>query len=186
MIASIEHLVAEHDNILQMLDVVRSASLKVLAGESVPQDDFTKMISFIREYADKTHHGKEEEFLFREMLAELGQPGQNLIRSGMLVEHDLGRLYVADLENAVNAFAADPGDENRLDILVAAGSYVNLLKRHISKENAAVFPFGDSNLSDEALARVEEESIRYEEDPENTALREKQLAVLKELSARYL
>lgn len=186
MIKSIEHLVYEHENIKRMLDVVRAASLRVLAGEAVPAKDFHAMIAFIRNYADKTHHGKEEEFLFKAMLAELGMPGQNLIRSGMLVEHDLGRLYVSDLENAVNAYAAEPTEASRLDILVAAGSYVNLLRRHIDKENAAVFPFGDRQLSAEALAAVDADSERFEADPANTAVREEQLQVLADMAAKYL
>lgn len=182
---SIEILVHEHDNILQMLDVVQEILLRVLRGEEPDVSDFQKVIGFIRNYADKTHHGKEEDFLFKEMLLEFGSVGDNLVRHGMLVEHNLGRLHVADLEDALNAYAQKASDESRLAILVAAGSYVSLLRRHIDRENAAVFPYGEKNLSAEALARVEAQTEAFENNVQNAAVRRKQLEVLAELKHKY-
>ena len=45
----------------------------------------------------------EEQFLFREMVAYLGATGKNLIQSGMLVEQDLCRSHILDLEMALKA-----------------------------------------------------------------------------------
>lgn len=182
---SVELLIHEHDNILQMLDVAHNASLRVLAGETPDVSDFRKMIGFIRNYADKTHHGKEEEFLFKEMVEHLGGIGDNLIRHGMLVEHSLGRLYVSELDDALTAYEAAPSAESRLAILVSAGSYVNLLRRHIDRENGVVFSFGQNNLPAEAMERVEAQTTAFENDPENAAEREKQLAILDELKQKY-
>lgn len=182
---SIEILVHEHDNILRMLHVVQKASLQVLGGEAADVADFKKMIGFIRNYADKTHHGKEEEFLFKEMVDSLGIIGDNLVRHGMLVEHNLGRLHVSDLEDALTAYAQNATDESRLAILVAAGSYVNLLRRHIERENAVVFSFGEKNLAADALARVEAQTAAFESDPQNVAIREEQLHILDELEKKY-
>lgn len=184
--AGIDILMNEHDNILVMLDILRSASLKILNGHSVIIDDLRMMIDFIRLYADKTHHGKEEEFLFKDMVAELGPMGDNLIRHGMLVEHDLARLYVYNLENAVNLYEHNPNDNNRLDILVSAGSYIDLLQRHIEKENTVVFPFGKNNLSQCAIKTIDESTIKFEEDEANAVVRKSQLAALKVLKSRYL
>lgn len=183
---SIEILVEEHENILQMLDVVHKATLRVMQGETPNQADFQKMIAFIRNYADKTHHGKEEEFLFKEMLEQLGTVGENLVRHGMLVEHNLGRLYVSDLENSLIAYKKDDAAENRLAILVAAGSYANLLRRHIERENAVVFPYGAKNIGAEAMARVEADTASFEQDPKNAAMRDAELAILAELKEKYL
>lgn len=183
---SIDILVAEHENIKQMLDVIRHASLAVLKGAPVEVNDFREMIAFIRLYADQTHHGKEEAFLFKEMVSELGGPGENLVRHGMLVEHDLARLFVANLEAALNEYEKAPSDELRLDILVAAGSYRELLTRHITKENGVVFPFGERNLSEEALGRVTEGTDAFENDDNNKAVRDAQLEVLEKLTKRYI
>lgn len=182
---STELLISEHDNILRMLDVIHRASLRILGGAAVDIDDFKKIVAFIRGYADKTHHNKEEEFLFLKMVEDLGDMGDNLVRRGMLVEHDIARLYVSDLDEALDAYAAEPTDESKLAILVAAGSYEKLLCRHIDKENAVVFNFGDKNLPAASRAWVEEQVAAFEADADNAAKRDEQLAVLAALEQKY-
>ncbi|MGC4018436.1 MAG: hemerythrin domain-containing protein [Muricomes sp.] len=182
---SVKILVQEHDNILRMLDVIHKASLKALQGGEIDVDDFKKMVDFIRKYADKTHHGKEEEYLFKVMVEDLGGAAEKLVRNGMLVEHDMGRLYVSDLDAALDAYREDPADENKLDILVAAGSYEHLLRRHIQKENEVVFTFGERSLSEKSAQWVEEQSEKFEKDSANIAQREYQLGVLDELEKKY-
>lgn len=182
----VETLVREHDNILKMLDVVHAASLRALAGAPLDVDDFKQMVAFIRLYADKTHHGKEEDYLFKAMVSELGAMGDNLVRHGMLVEHDLGRLYVSDLDTALDAYRQTPTDEAKLAILVAAGSYEQLLRRHIQKENDVIFPFGEKNLPAEQLAWVEKQMCDFEDSPENAAQRDRQLKSVDKLARKYL
>ena len=92
-----EIMQAEHDNILLFLDVVRAMCCHVLETQEVDTGDFRKVVDFARNYSDHQHHGKEEKFLFNEMEARLGAMGQNLIRHGMLVEHDLCRGHILDL-----------------------------------------------------------------------------------------
>lgn len=183
---AITTLVNEHDNILRLLKVIRRAQLNVLEGETPEVADFRKMINFIRLYADQTHHGKEEEYLFKEMIAELGEMGNNLVRHGMLVEHDLARLYVRNLEIAVDAFEENQSAEAKLDIIINSGAYAELLARHIAKENAVVFTFGDRQLSAEAKERVENDMADFEGADENRKVREEQLAHLDELEKKYL
>lgn len=182
---SIKILVNEHDNILRMLDVIHKASLDALNGSPINIDDFRKMVDFIRKYADKTHHGKEEQFLFKAMTDELGNMGENLIRHGMLVEHDIAWLYVSDLDAGLDACEFKPTDEAKLSVLVAAGSYEQLLRRHIQKENDVVFPFGEKNLSAPSAEWVEAEVMQFENEDTNAELREYQLSVLGELESKY-
>lgn len=183
---SIETLVSEHDNILRLIKVIREAQLKIMRGEEPSPADFRKFIAFIRLYADQTHHGKEEQFLFKEMTDELGAMGDNLVRHGMLVEHDLARLYVRSLEQAVDEYEAEKSLDKKLDLLIYSGAYADLLSRHISKENAVVFTFGERQLSPEAKARVEAATEAFETDEENRKVRETQLSILDELEKAYL
>lgn len=183
---SIKLLVAEHDNILRMLDVVHAASLKILEGVPVETSDFWHIVDFIRKYADKTHHGKEEAYLFKVMTDELGAMGENLVSHGMMVEHDIARLYVSDLDAGLKAYEQKPTSKAKLSILVAAGSYEQLLRRHIQKENDAVFPFGERSLSKHSAQWVEEQVSVFENDLANAEEREHQLSMLNELEKRYL
>ncbi len=40
-------------------------------GSEVPDADFREIIDFVRGYADKHHHGKEEKYLFPKMVEKL-------------------------------------------------------------------------------------------------------------------
>lgn len=84
-------MVEEHKNIKRMLAIIRKYCYKILKNEAVQYEEFYRIIDFVRNYADKHHHGKEETLLFDKMMHELGPTAEKLIRHGMFVEHDLGR-----------------------------------------------------------------------------------------------
>ncbi len=180
----IEILVQEHDAILRMLQVIRKASVKVMKGEDIIYEDFLKMADFVANYADGLHHGKEEKFLFQHMLEELGQMGKNLITHGMLVEHDLGRLYMSELKAALSR-VREGDEESRLDVIANAVGYANLLSRHIEKENSVVFPFAQRSLKPEILAEVDRRSAAFEKEQEEKGLQLHYLNILSELEEKY-
>ena len=150
---SIKLMMEEHQNILRMLTLVRKACYGLLKGEEINYQDFYKMIDFIRNYADAHHHGKEENFLFNEMVKHLGPAGEKLINHGMLVEHDHGRLLIRDLENALESLKAGK-EESILDVIANAVGYSNHLTRHIEKEDAVVYTFAKRELSEDILEKV--------------------------------
>lgn len=182
---SVEIMVAEHDNILKMLSVVRSACCGILEGQQINDGDFRKMISFIRDYADKHHHGKEEQILFTEMTQHLGQIGVNLIQHGMLVEHDLGRQHIAELEAALNRYREGHKTLDKLNVLTEAMGYVNLLQRHIDKENEVVYSFAEQRLPKDTLQSVDERVRRFEEEAEEHKTQATYLHLLEELQRKY-
>ena len=94
---AIELMMEEHKNIKVMLKIVRKACYSILEGKDVNFDDFNKIISFVRNYADSHHHKKEEIMLFNRMVDEIGETAEKVVKYGMLVEHDLGRLYITSL-----------------------------------------------------------------------------------------
>jgi hemerythrin-like domain-containing protein len=158
----IDLMVQEHRNIKRMLAVIRKYCYRILKNEDIRYEVFFEIIDFIRGYADRHHHGKEEELLFSRMLEEMGPLAEKLVRHGMLVEHDLGRLHVGELEEAVRRVMAGD-DEARLDVIANAISYTHLLTRHIDKEDGAVYGFAAKNLREETMKSIEEECRRFEE-----------------------
>lgn len=177
-------MMEEHDNILTVLSAIRKHSVQVMEGVALCTEDFRDMIHFARSYADKHHHGKEEQRLFNEMEARLGSAGEKLIRNGMLVEHDLGRLHIAELEKALNQYEQDPSAENRLAILAEAYGYAALLRRHIDKENRVVYPFAERGLEPQLLREICQRVADFE-DREQKA-REDGLALLEKFRNKYL
>jgi len=181
---SVEIMVMEHEYILRMLKVVRKASFKVMKGEEINYEDFNKMIEFIRQYADAHHHGKEEKFLFKEMQTKLGKLGENLITHGMLVEHDFGRLYMSDLTDALQR-VKDGDEESKLDVISNAIGYTNLLKRHISKENDAVYSFGETKLPKEVIEEINLKTEEFEKEAEKNGTQKYFIDMLENMEKKY-
>jgi hemerythrin-like domain-containing protein len=172
-------MVEEHKHIKRMLTVIRKYCYKVLIGEPVDYDDFYKIIDFVRNYADRHHHGKEELLLFERMMEELGPVAEKLVKFGMNIEHDMGRLFMQELESAVRRVQGGD-DEARLDIIANAISYTHLLNRHIDKEDHVAFVFAQNNLSESTLMRLNEDCGKFEQD---AGSKDNYLALIDELDA---
>lgn len=179
---AIEIMMEEHKNIKLMLKVVRKVSLNVLKGEEVDFEEFNKIIDFIRNYADKHHHQKEEDYLFNKMVDEMGTIAEKLVNQGMLVEHDLGRLYVKNLVIALEELKSG-NEEAKLDIIANAIGYANHLSQHIHKEDNIVYKFAERELKSDTLNIIDKECEVFENDNEDEKI--KYLNILKDLSEKY-
>ncbi|MDO4765966.1 MAG: hemerythrin domain-containing protein [Eubacteriales bacterium] len=164
----IEILIKEHQNILKAVKNMRKDAIAVMNGEEVRIERFREYLAFIRNYADKHHHGKEELILFQYMVDELGGAAEKLVKHGMLVEHDMGRLYAQNLENALNQYEEQANDDSKVDIIANAISYGDLLQRHIDKEDNVVYTFAQRQLKPEIMQKVNEQTIVFEEKEAQT------------------
>ncbi|RDU24917.1 hemerythrin domain-containing protein [Anaerosacchariphilus polymeriproducens] len=176
----IEILKEEHQNILKFNAYLRKLCCKIMEGDEIDVPLFHECIYFVRNYADKHHHGKEEEILFKIMTEQMGEVAQKLIRNGMYVEHDMGRMHITYLENSLAEYEKSPTTENRMNIIVHAVSYGNLLKRHIEKEDSVVYSFAERMLSEEVKNQINLLSLEKDKDTESAAIRDKCLNWLQE------
>ena len=103
----------------------------------------------------------------------------------MLVEHDLGRLHMNELLEAIDRYEKDPSTLNKLDIITNASGYATLLNRHIGKEDEVVYTFAQRALSDEDKERVNAETKEFDEATENKSDVEKYLDWLKNFKEKY-
>ncbi|MBE6065327.1 hemerythrin domain-containing protein [Clostridium cochlearium] len=175
---AIELMMEEHKNIKRMLKVVRAYSYKVLKGEEVDYNDFYKMIDFIRNYADKHHHCKEEDVLFEIIDRQFNMKNGPIM--GMLIEHDQGRLFIRNLENALKELESG-NEESKLDIIANAVSYADLLNRHIDKEDSTIYMFANRSLSKENKEELNKISFELEEKSKESGIQNKYLNILEEL-----
>lgn len=181
--SAVEIMVFEHKNISRMLKVIRKYCLNILNSNQEDYEDFHKIIDFIRNYADKHHHGKEEKFLFVKMVDELKGAAEKLVTHGMLVEHDLGRLFIKNLETAVNEVENGNMDA-RVDVIANAIGYADLITRHIEKEDNVVYKFAENNLAKATLEKLEQECTTFEKYAENTGIQNKYLTLLQQLEQK--
>lgn len=181
---SIDILVSEHDNIKRVIKIVRKICFDLTKGMDVPYDDFAKVIEFIRNYADKYHHGKEEDMLFIEMNNELLELiGEGPVQ-GMLIEHNFGRSLVIDLEMALKSHK-DGNEEAIVDIIGNAIGYSNLLTKHINKEDNMIYKYASSNLKKETLDRLDSEFEDFESCDDNINTRDQYVKFVDELEKKY-
>jgi hemerythrin-like domain-containing protein len=137
-------LVHEHRLILRMLDLLEKRAALTRSGEYSNYRFYLDGVDFIRNYADRFHHAKEEDILF-EALINNGMPRANSPVAAMLMEHDHGRAFVKAMEEAAGAALVGEPDANRLIAENALG-YVGLLREHIAKEDDILYPLAERVL----------------------------------------
>jgi hemerythrin-like domain-containing protein len=147
-----------------MLRVLFTASQKMQKGEDVDPRIYRQAVDFIRNFADKCHHSKEEDNLFPSM-EKKGVPRQGGPIGIMLVEHDEGRAHVRELAAALDKYeAGDKSATVRNAIVGHSLGYARLLADHIEKEDNILYTIADDVLSSadqdalyETFERIEEE-----------------------------
>ncbi|MGH9794824.1 MAG: hemerythrin domain-containing protein [Candidatus Acidiferrales bacterium] len=154
----------EHDAILQMLDAALQAARRLERSQPVEPALLNDLLEFFQLFADKCHHGKEEELLFP-LLEKKGMPRAGGPVGVMLHEHELGRSLIAEMKTAAEVYgvgdiAAGPR------WALAARKYADLLGHHIHKENEVLFVMAERMLSAaeqqelaEAFEKLEEEKM---------------------------
>ena len=152
-----EILVSEHKNILRAIDALLDQCAKDEKAGTISANFYRSEIDFIKNYADKFHHAKEEDILFIELNKDAVEMHCNPTEQ-MIYEHNLGRQYVKKL-------AAGLDENNQAKALAGARGYANLLKDHIYKEDNILYPMADEALGekikDTMLAKFEKIGQEY-------------------------
>ena len=139
-------LVDEHKLILRMIALLERNAPRTAAGGYTNWQFYLDGVDFIRSYADRFHHAKEEDVLFEALVAN-GMPRANSPIAAMLMEHDQGRAYVKAMETAAQeALAGQSGREQT--IAENALAYAALLRDHISKEDHILYPLAERGIPD--------------------------------------
>jgi len=159
-----ELLVKEHDDILAATKAIRKICINILDTNEFNVNIFKTFNNFSKNYADSHHHGKEEKILFKYMLEELPEISSHLVTNGMLVEHDLGRMYMMNLKEAIESYELNPTTEAKMDIMNNSLTYAELLARHIDKENNILYPYAEKNLNSKTLDIINSETLSFENE----------------------
>ena len=140
----------EHEVILQAVAVLERVADRLAAGRPMSQSTLIDLVQFLQTFADRCHHGKEEDHLFPAMRAKGG--GDAL--APFLEEHEEGRRYLHTL--------ASPNAQST-ERAAAARRYAGLLQDHIEREDKVLFPMADGLFTaaeHAALARAYEDVER--------------------------
>jgi hemerythrin-like domain-containing protein len=179
-----ELLMQEHAAIKQSLMILNKMCDKLQSGELVDRSHLEQIVDFIRNFADKCHHGKEEDILFDEM-CKIGFSKEVGPISVMLSEHGMGREFVKGFSDAVELYKE--GDKNAVSAIVGnARKYSALLDQHIDKENNILYPMADARLSQEQQMNMLEDFDKFEQLKMGPGKHAEFHKILNDLSASYL
>lgn len=137
-------MVDEHRLILRMIELLEKNTVLLEQGVYRNWTFFLDAVDFIRNYADRYHHAKEEDVLFVELVNN-GMPEKQSPIEAMHMEHEQGRAFVRALEDA--AQKAQNGELGRVPIIAEnAKAYAALLRGHIDKEDSILYPLAERIL----------------------------------------
>lgn len=132
-------LMIEHRLIERMIAIIKRSLSQIEKEKKVDPVFIDTTVDFIRIYADRTHHGKEEDILFRDLNAkELSEEDRGLMNE-LIQEHVIGRKMTKELVNANSRYRN--GDETALtEIASNLSSLAAFYPKHIEKEDKVFFP----------------------------------------------
>jgi len=156
-----EILKNEHRVIEKMLSVLESFYKKAESGEEINTEHAEKIIEFFKVFADKCHHGKEEDMLFPEM-EKAGVPREGGPIGVMLFEHTQGRNFIKNMTEAIEDIKK--GTDSKQKFIENAKGYINLLKDHIYKEDNILFNMADMHLTPEVQKNLIERFEKFEKE----------------------
>lgn len=173
-VSAVSILSGEHRVILQVLATLENMAKHSATGV-LPVDDAKDALEILRTFADKCHHGKEEDILFPTLEALVPGFGPTQV---MRNEHVEGRTLIRAMGKAVDC-------GNASHFANAARGYVELLRSHIEKEDGILFPMAQSMLSPEQDAVILDEYRRIEHDDMGDGTHFRMLATADRLAGLY-
>lgn len=173
-----EHRVIER----VLLCLERMADQFVEAGR-IETEPAEQAVVFLRGFADRCHHGKEEERLFPALEAKGFSPdaGPTAV---MRVEHSAGREYLRRMDQGISSWK-NGGAGAVEEFAEAARGYAELLSQHIRKEDLCLFPAADRALNEKEQERLLQDFHHVEEEEMGAGVHERYLAIADQLAERY-
>jgi hemerythrin-like domain-containing protein len=134
----IQPLIAEHRLTERMIDVMR---WRVADMESIGTADIGFIdgaVEFLRTFADRCHHGKEEDILFRELARKPLSAEHRRVLDELAAEHVFARTTTQRLVEARDVYVAG-GASALADIAACLHMFVEFYPKHFAKEEKGFF-----------------------------------------------
>lgn len=134
----IEPLIVEHRLTERMIAVMR---WRVADMESIGTADIGFIdgaVEFMRTYADRCHHGKEETILFRDLARKPLSAEHRGVLDELVAEHVFARTTTQRLVEARDLYVAG-GASALADIAACLHMFVEFYPKHIAKEEHGFF-----------------------------------------------
>jgi len=176
-------LSGEHRVIEIVLDCLDRITAQALENGRLDGPAALSALDFLRNFADRCHHGKEEDLLFPALTAK-GMPREHGPVGVMLDEHELGRSLIRGMADQIDAAAR--GEQAALKTFAEhSGDYVVLLRAHIRKEDQILFPMAGRLLNDAEQQDLLTAFDTVERDHMGAGTHENYIAVAQALAEKF-
>jgi hemerythrin-like domain-containing protein len=172
----------EHEAILKMLGASEEVARRLGRGEQVEPQTLDSLQEFFQLFADRCHHGREEDLLFP-LLEKKGFRREGGPIGVMLLEHERGRSLIRQMAEAAMAYKAGERSTGKQWAEAAAG-YAALLRAHIDKENNVLFVMAERALTSAEQTDLAERFEKLEVDKMGAGTHERLHATMDALLAR--
>jgi len=151
----------EHRLIERMISVIKDALAQIEQRRKVDPVFVDTTVDFIRMYADRTHHGKEEDILFRELNKRNLSAEDRRVMKELIEEHVLGRETTKAVVKA-NALYRNGDDAALKDIAGGLRKLIEFYPKHIEKEDRVFFPAARAYFTEEEDQAMLEEFWEFD------------------------
>jgi hemerythrin-like domain-containing protein len=131
-------LMIEHRLIERMVKLMAEELPKMEEKRGANIGFLSEAIDFIRTYADRCHHGKEEDILFRDLAPKPLSPEHKKVMNELLEEHISARKMVSRLVDAKERYSRTQKDGFQ-EIITCLRGLVEFYPSHIAKEDKNFF-----------------------------------------------
>ncbi len=177
---AVKQLRDEHEGILTMLEIID----RMVEQPQLAMERFDQVLEFLKVFADRCHHGKEEDVLFP-LLETKGIPRDNGPIGVMLSEHQTGRGFIKGMSDGLEQYKV--GNRDALSVMREnVHGYANLLRNHIAKENNILFIMAERVLSEQEQQELATKFERIEAERIGMGRHEKFHQLLDEMETIYL
>ena len=141
-------LMIEHRLIEQTISLIRKESEDIINTGRVDLSLLTDMVDFMRTYADRCHHGKEEDILFRVLEKKEMTEEHRAMMARLVDDHRRSRALTSQLNDLLLPFrrGARGAVEEVVEILQALST---VYPDHIEREDKHFFPAAMKYLTNE-------------------------------------
>ena len=154
-------LMIEHRLIEKMIAVIKDQIAIMRKRNSVDAIFIDAAVDFIRTYADKTHHGKEEDILFRDLAKKNMSATDKKGMQELVEEHKFARKQVAELVQAKEDCVAGRKEALKT-VLDSLATIVEFYPEHIRREDEAFFPDTEKYFSHAELDAMLQELWEFD------------------------
>jgi hemerythrin-like domain-containing protein len=176
-----DDLMDEHRVIERMLVILTKASNRLEKGQDVDSELYVDAVDFLKNFADKCHHTKEEKLLFEKMM-ERGVSGEVGPIAVMMREHQDGRAHVKSLDKLSKEKMSKTTREG---LIKSSRAYVDLLSKHIQKEDNVLYPLANQILDKEDQKELEKGFEEVEEKVMGPGVHERYHKMIEQWEQKY-